>query len=78
MKRLSSYQKLKQENERLKGVIAQKEAEIYVLIRHPKSPQAAEINLRHELTYALDDEIWLGSADKPVTGGLWKQIAESG
>ena len=78
MKTLSSYQRLKQKNAELQGIIAKKNTEIYVLIREPESYLAELIKMGYELGYRLDDEIWSGSADKTSTGGLWKQITDSG
>jgi hypothetical protein len=71
MKKLSSYQKIKVENERLKH-------DIYTLIRKSDTIEGKEVSLRYESMYAMNDCIWVGAVDDNKTfdglARLTKQI----
>ena len=52
--RLSSYQKLKLENEKLRQ-------DIYNLVRKEKEMIGIETKMRYEMEYQLGDVVWMGS-----------------
>lgn len=62
-KKLSAYQKLKAENQRLKQ-------DIYALIRHENSDKPRElinfisVKIRWEMRFKLDDAVWYGEPTK--------------
>lgn len=52
---LSSYEKLKRENEKLKQ-------DIYNLVRNADKADGVETRLRYELDYSTNDAVWLGDS----------------
>jgi len=75
MERKSSYQVLKKKNEELSKRINDLHGEIYLLIREPESYGAAEIKMKYEIGYRLDDEWNVGSGWAcHDTVGLWGYI----
>lgn len=64
---MTSYQKLKLENEKLKQ-------DIYNLVRKEKEMIGIETKMRYEIIYQMSDAIWMGSPMKiPEVPLLFKE-----
>lgn len=60
MKQLSSYQKLKQENQKLKQ-------DIYYLVRERDKDTGLITELKYEILYKMSDVLWFGDATNDLT-----------
>jgi len=67
--RLSSYQKLKKENERLRN-------EIYTLIRESETEKGIMLKMRYNIYYDQIDAIMMGSrtSDRTTFGGILSMV----
>jgi DNA-binding transcriptional regulator WhiA len=59
-RRLSSYEKLKQENAKLKQ-------DIYNLVRNADKIEGTQTRVRYEMQYKMSDAVWFGDATKSPT-----------
>jgi hypothetical protein len=59
-RRLSAYQKLKAENEKLKQ-------DIYNLVRNADKMEGTQTRMRYEMQYKMSDAVWFGDAAKSST-----------
>jgi hypothetical protein len=66
----SSYQKLKEENERLRQ-------DIYALVRYPKSIKGIEIATKWDILFQISEIAWAGDISNINTNtvnGIYNQI----
>lgn len=57
-KKISSYQKLKNEIEERDNQIHELKTDILHIIRYPDSPADIQARTKHEMSFKMDDAIW--------------------
>ena len=72
-RRLSAYQKLKAENEKLKH-------DIYNLVRNADKMDGIQTKMKYEMQYKVGDAVWFGDATKSPTkfSGIFECLSNGG